>query len=143
MSGIENLFNIFAAKAKAEELDWTDMIGLGELYSQLLGMPEQAQVVVEYYGVPVWAGYLSSYRGYYEDLSFDLDGQTTVAEVLDQIVDLLDGESYEGYKGGEYCAHYDTLVWASQYADCSGVGVTGVELIGDRVYLTTVDTNDN
>ena len=140
MSGIQDLFNIFAAQAKNEELNGNGMIGLGKLYTQLLEMPEGAEIAVEYRGAPVWAGGLASYRGYYEDLSFDLDGQTTVEETLSVIEDYLGGQFYEGYKGGEYYAHYNTLVWVSPYGDCSGVGVTGIELVGDKVFLTTVDT---
>ena len=141
-SGMQELFDMMARQAKNAELNGNGMIVLGELYNQLLEMPAEAILAVEFYGVPICAGDLFSYRGYYEDLSFDLEGQTTVTEVLERIDDLLAGESYEGYKGGEYYAHYNTLVWVSQYGDNSGIGVSGVELVGDKVFLTTVDTND-
>lgn len=142
-SGIQELFNIMAKQAKNEELNGNGMMVLGDLYNRLLEMPEEAPVAVIYAGVPIWAGGLDSYRGYYEDLSFDLDGQTTVRDTLDRIEDLLAGESYEGYKGGTYYAGYQTLVWVSQYGECSGIGVSGVELDGDKVFLTTVDTYDD
>lgn len=142
MSGIQELFNIMAKQAKEAELNGNGMMVLGDLYNRLLEMPEEAPVAVMYRGVPVWAGGLDSYRGYYEDLSFDLDGQTTVKEVLERIEDLLAGEPYEGYKGGTYYAGYNTLVWVSAYGGCSGIGVTGAELDGDKVFLTTVDTDD-
>lgn len=141
-SGIQELINIMAKQAKEASLDGNGMMVLGDLYNRLLEMPEEAPVAVVYGGVPIWAGGLDSYRGYYEDLSFDLDGQATVKETLERIEDLLAGEPYEGYKGGTYYAGYDTLVWVSQYGEASGIGVSGAELDGDKVFLTTVKTGD-
>ncbi len=138
----QDLFDSWARKIKEEDLSGSGMIGLGELYDLLKELPKDAPVGVEYMDEPFWAGDLISYRGFYEDLSFDVEGCTSVEDVLEQIDDYLSGESYEGYKGGEYYAHRGTLVWVSQYGYCSGLGVTGVELVGSVALLRTVDTND-
>lgn len=139
---MQELFNMMVKQAKNEGLSGFGIIWLGDLYSQLAEMPAEAPVAVEYYRDTVWAGELSSYRGYYEDLSFDLGGRTLVSDVLEQIDNYLGGESYEGYKGGEYYAHDATLVWVSEYGNASGIGVTGAELRDGTVFLATVDTND-
>lgn len=63
---------------------------------------------------------VSSYRGYYNDLAIhEGEPNATVAELIEVLKDAI-GSVYEGYKGGNYTMHRDTLCWfATDYGDCS------------------------
>lgn len=63
-----------------------------------------------------------SYRGYYEDLGFDPADNVTVAEML-ACARLALGETFTGYKGGEYKMDEDTLCWLAEYG-CAGEPIT-------------------
>ena len=144
---MQALFDAIAARAKDEALGDSGMIGLGELHARLQGQKQDAPVVIEHGGALVRPGELESYRGYYEDLSFDLEapfgkGQT-VADVVKDIEQYLHGgESYTGYKGGDFYANPRTLVWASHYGNCDGTGVTGVSELDGTVIITTAKADD-
>lgn len=59
-----------------------------------------------------------SYRGYYEDLAFELwDGTTTAGELLDVCKDAM-YQRFTGYKGGEFTMHNDTPLWVADYGCC-------------------------
>lgn len=65
-----------------------------------------------------------SYRGYYNELAFELDiGTRMVSDLLEECRNCV-GKHYEGYKGGQYCMGYMTPVWIAAY------GETGREIIG-------------
>lgn len=59
-----------------------------------------------------------SYRGYYEDLAFEPCDNTTVGAMLDCAKKAL-GNTYTGYKGGEFTMHEYTRCWLSSYGDYS------------------------
>lgn len=65
---------------------------------------------------------LSSYRGYYEHVSFG-EGETTAGRLTEAIKDKLGGSMY-GYKGGHFPIHRGCLVFLAEY------GETGPALIG-------------
>lgn len=61
-----------------------------------------------------------SYRGYYEDLAFDIVRsieKRTVRENIAYCKELL-GQVFEGYKGGDYTMNTGTPVWFSHYGSC-------------------------
>ena len=60
-----------------------------------------------------------SYRGYYDDLSFEPQGERiTVADALVMCRGAM-GQVFEGYKGGDYMMGASTPVWIADYG-CSG-----------------------
>lgn len=59
-----------------------------------------------------------SYRGDYSHLAFDLTGETTVGEMLDEAMSAC-GRTYEGWKGGDYEMDEDTPCHITG-RDCSG-----------------------
>jgi hypothetical protein len=84
---------------------------------------------------------LHSYRGYYEQLAVS-PGVGTVGELLDAARSSV-GISFEGYKGGKYKMAESTPVWYSERGHASGIGILGVEVIGDeRAQLITADLSD-
>ncbi len=76
--------------------------------------------------VPIGFACPHSYRGYYKDLAFEPKVDTTVGEMLACARSAL-GQTFEGYKGGEYTMRGHTDVWFAHQ------GFTG-EAIG-RVLL--------
>jgi hypothetical protein len=59
-----------------------------------------------------------SYRGYYSDLAFKLCGyKRKVADTLAMAKDCM-GETFEGYKGGDFEMSRNTPVWIANYGSC-------------------------
>lgn len=56
-----------------------------------------------------------SYRGYYSDLAFELTGEKMPASKGLELAWACMGETFEGYKGGEYVMHRDTPIWIANY----------------------------
>lgn len=110
---------------------------LGELRRALVGLPRQHVVQ---YDSPEGSGpaTLDSYRGYYHDLALSVEAgaQLTVGELQDRLSQA-DGETFQGYKGGDYLMSDRTPVWASDYGESSGRFVRGVMACEDRVVLLT------
>ena len=81
-------------------------------------------------------GECMSYRGYYADLSFEpTDKICTVEEVLPKAEAAL-GNTYEGYKGGDFTMGEDTPLWIAHYSD-TGRAVIGFVETDDSVLLVT------
>lgn len=77
-----------------------------------------------------------SYRGYYEDLAIEPVADAVIVScVLGQAQRAL-GEVFEGYKGGEYPMHKNTLLWVSHYGT-TGDKLTGVRHENGRVLIET------
>ncbi|PPS86431.1 hypothetical protein [Streptomyces sp. MH60] len=68
-----------------------------------------------------------SYRGYYRDLAFEPAGRTTVGEMLADAYAAL-GETFEGWKGGDFTMGRDTDVWLSYEGCCSDEEITAASL---------------
>jgi hypothetical protein len=57
-----------------------------------------------------------SYRGYYEELAFSPVEDTTVGAMLDAARSAL-GNTYEGYKGGEFIMDGSTTCYLAYYSE--------------------------
>lgn len=56
-----------------------------------------------------------SYRGYYNQFYFELgEGEISAIELADDCRSVI-GNTYEGYKGGEYTMTENTPVWLAEY----------------------------
>lgn len=87
-------------------------------------------------------GKVSSYRGYYSDLAFCPAVQpTTIGAVLTDLRAAL-GQTFEGYKGGDFLMDADTPLWISAYGSASGLAVTGLRMENGSAILTTRQTHD-
>lgn len=76
-----------------------------------------------------------SYRGYYSDLAFETGPTPTAEGFLKQLEEAL-GNTFEGYKGGDFVMDGDTPLWAASYGSC-GLAVTDVRREGSKVILST------
>lgn len=62
----------------------------------------------------------------------------TVGE-LAKALDLADGATFEGYKGGQFEMDGGSDLWVSQYGNCDRLRVSGVESLPGRVDLLTTE----
>lgn len=85
-------------------------ISLGALIEWLKDLP-QDMVVRDGFHNP------HSYRGYYEDLAFEPKENVTVAEMLASAESAL-GETFKGYKGGDFKMTASTDCWLAEYGSC-------------------------
>lgn len=105
---------------------------LGALIEALSALPADKPIVTSDGSSP---GTFMSYRGYYEDLAFDAGGEPcTVGEFLARAKAAM-GQVFEGYKGGDFPMHAQSLLWFSGWGSCSGMAPTGVRDDADRVVL--------
>lgn len=90
---------------------------LGKMIESLEAMPEDARVAM--------LQNAHSYRGYYSDLAFEpVEDETCLASaLLAECRDAL-GETFVGYKGGDFQMDEDTPVFVAFY------GCTGKKLMG-------------
>ena len=59
-----------------------------------------------------------SYRGYYQDLAFELSvSNMKVSEMLNMCQECM-GEVFEGYKGGDFQMGRNTPIWVANYGSC-------------------------
>lgn len=91
---------------------------LGGLIKKLNAIEDKSLVVAfsdgNHPGAP------DSYRGYYSDLSFcNSDKPITVGHFLDEANACL-GETFMGYKGGDYVMHEKTPLWRAEYGHSGG-----------------------
>lgn len=87
---------------------------LGELIKTLEGA---VACVGREHAVPHGLVSPHSYRGYYEDLAFEI-GETTLGRMLDTAKGCV-GQTFNGYKGGEYTADEYTSCWVAEWG-CTG-----------------------
>lgn len=109
------------------------MSTIGELISYLEKL-DPKHVVENGFGAP------DSYRGYYDDVAFAPEENTTVGEMLKHAKAAI-GPTFTGYKGGEYVYDKNTDAWLAQY------GLTGKrlstelldEMVGSAARVTEQD----
>lgn len=58
-----------------------------------------------------------SYRGYYDQVSFEPATDTTIGEMLAHAESAI-GPTFNGYKGGEYVYHRYTDAWMAEWGRC-------------------------
>lgn len=87
---------------------------------------------------------LSSYRGYYEDvaLGYEVDDEPVkVRDLLEDLLAILGAETH-GYKGGRYRADRSTALWAANWGEAPGIGITGIKKLADGLYELTTEVVD-
>lgn len=95
--------------------------GLGDLIARLDAEPDKTRLVAFGFARP------HSYRGYYEQLAFEPRENVTVQSMLDAARSAL-GQTFTGYKGGEYVMDEDADCWIA-FRGCSGGDKIGALLI--------------
>jgi hypothetical protein len=82
----------------------------------------------------------SSFFGRYTPGSHEVAIKTppTVSDLIEAL-DLADGATFEGYKGGQFTMNYGTDLWVSEYGQCSRRRISGIEQFDGRVDLLTIE----
>lgn len=83
---------------------------LGELIERLEKL-DYSKPVKHGFGFPM------SYRGYYDELAFSPEENTTIGEMLEHAKNAL-GATFEGYKGGDFTMDEFTPCWIAEYGNC-------------------------
>ena len=85
---------------------------------------------------------LSSYRGYYKDLAldFDLEAKRMTVKRLLKMFKEADGQTYTGYKGGDFIMNRKTLVWVSPYGLNNGRMLADIK---SEKGITTICTEED
>jgi hypothetical protein len=85
-----------------------------------------------------------SYRGFYDQLAFEFKTDVTVAKMLQEARGAL-GNTYHGYKGGEYVMNEHTLVWLSKWGQSSEAPLTlfVLEAMFDQTLVGTMVPPDH
>jgi hypothetical protein len=86
---------------------------------------------------------IHSYRGYYDQIAigYATDVDPTVKDVLEMLEGAV-GQTFTGYKGGEYGMDWDTPVWIANHNESGSTAVTDIQDAGWRVRIVTVQIDD-
>ena len=80
-----------------------------------------------------------SYRGYYEDLAIQpCEKPLSVEQLLVKARAAL-GEVFEGYKGGDFPMHKNSILWIAYYGSSGGLIPTAVREESERVVVDAVE----
>jgi hypothetical protein len=83
----------------------------------------------------VGLGSLDSYRGYYADLAFSPSDEPRIVAGLLAECRAAVGETFVGYKGGEFLMGVTTPLWVAPWGEC-GERLMGLNLNADPIRPT-------
>lgn len=131
MTDIQNLVNAMCAAMKSERQKYH--LTLGGLLLALENMPSPNATYIKFDDTGHSPCNPHSYRGYYEDLSFEeSDERVTAAQFLAVAKQAL-GHTYTGWKGGDFTMHANTPLWRA-IKGCCGEAIIAITPDG---YLIT------
>ena len=112
-----------ATAQEAQALPRPEHLCLGELITRLEQEPPGKRIAVGF-NKPC------SYRGYYEQLAFEITGPITIADML-AAARAAKGSVYSGWKGGEHEMREYTACWLVAHpGDCGeSIGAVLLELL--------------
>jgi hypothetical protein len=111
-------------------------LSLRETIALLSAHPDDAPAQIEWSGELFGFDGVDSYRGYYSDLALEPVRGATNVRAIRQALESAIGETYQGYKGGDYTMGPTTPLWVANYGT-TGAMVTGVIERDGTVILTT------
>ena len=132
MTDFMKLVEASVAADIAENARLSGQMTLGGLIDALKLAPPDAPCVFEDGTSPYNP---DSYRGKYEQLAFGSSPPATVKEVLRQ-ADKAVGETFSGYKGGDYRMTRGTLINRAEYG-CAGEQIVGIETRNGSITILT------
>lgn len=108
---------------------------LGSLRTALSLLPPSMPVEFDGGGSPAD---IDSYRGYYERLALSSRTEPTTAGGVIALLDTVDGETLQGYKGGDFYMDAGTFIHAAEYG-CTGPQIVGLHIDGDKAVIETAE----
>ena len=125
-------------------------ITLGEFIHELEKRPLDQSIGYDF----CWLlpSYVSSWRGVYAHLALGWEDyyqrrkrrhdenaeRPKVSEILDDLKSAA-GQTFQGYKGGEFTMTLHTPVWCDNYGESTSTGIVGVHPLSDE-YQTIIQT---
>jgi hypothetical protein len=80
---------------------------------------------------------VDSYRGYYEDLAIGYSRDDCSVSQLVAILEIANGKTFTGWKGGEYDMDDDTAMWAANPGESGSMAIVDVVEVGYQIWLKT------
>lgn len=119
-------------------------LNMGGLLKALESVDQALPVRIDGYPDRTPLPVVDSYRGYYEDIAIPYDsGEPVTVATFAAALRATIGETFHGYKGGDYVCDKRTAVWLANYGRTMGAAVTGVvERDGDAVLTWATDEDD-
>lgn len=125
--------------ARQARLKNSDQITLGELIEKIEPIVKNQKRIVEKYSSEAYVCFdfpsvvptgIGSWRGSYDELSLDFDMQKDAETMpVTKFFNLLKGamgNSFTGYKGGEYTMDKNTPIWVDNYGHANNTAVIDV-----------------
>ena len=119
------------------------MMTLGEMITAISAVDSNLSVVIELpNGERVVPTHLISYRGYYSDLAIEYGKDTmTVGEFGDMLKNAV-GETFTGYKGGDFTMSKITPMWVDHYGCASGIVVLDIVVEENKCVIKTIQEDE-
>lgn len=130
-----------ADRMRAESFAQSPQITLGQLIDMLERVEDKRKgVCFEFADLP--PGDLHSWRGSYDELSIGLTRSPYQADYVTvenwlPILKAAVGQSFTGWKGGEFVMTEDTPVWVAEWGTSGETGLVGICEEEYNVYLLT------
>jgi hypothetical protein len=132
-----------AVKVKRnEQLKNSPQFTLGELIMKLEGFAQDLQVVFDFDDMhPTSKTSLCSWRGSYDELAIEYTKQGLGPELHEFLKRLRQaiGETFLGWKGGEFVMGKRTPLWVDNCGDGGHRGVVGAKVKDRRVIIQTAE----
>ena len=112
-------------------------IDLGSLIIKCKELDEKLPV---YYDTGQHPTDIDSWRGIYAELaiSHEVDGEPMTCGEFIEMLEVVDGKEFTGYKGGEFTMRLRTPVWMDNYGQYSNMMITDVKQYSDsRIIIVT------
>lgn len=115
-------------------------MNLGQIIDLLRAMPQDDSVFFDFGDMEPTT--LDSYRGYYDHLAIGFEENCHLSHPA-KVSGLLAGceaavgQTYQGWKGGDYCMDRATPVWVANRGKSSSTAIVGIREVGYGVVIDT------
>lgn len=132
---LQNIIDNALIAGRAEEMKTSEQLTLGEMILKLESLPKNyknykeketpKKVVFQFeYLTPTG---VSSWRGSYRELALEFDGDKSFThEEFTNLLKETVGNTFQGYKGGDYVMGKNTPIWVANYGNSGETAVVDV-----------------
>ena len=114
-------------------------MSLGDLIDALKRCPQSLPVRFDEEEQTPYAGQFYSYRGYYEDIALELSASPSTVAGLLQRAEAAVGQTFEGWKGGDYTMDRDSRLWVvSEQRYASGIRPVTLINEGNQIVIERI-----
>lgn len=110
-------------------------MSLGELIVALRGYDPDFPVYFDF--VHYRPNDIDSYRGYYEQIAIGYGHQDISVSELIKMCEKAIGQTFYGWKGGEFVMNSSTPLWVANPGESGGTAIVGIRQLDWRIILVT------